>query len=64
MQPSCNAGLPPMSVVTAPGAQGDAVAGMQGIGVKAPIAAAVAVATCGLARLVHVPNAGTFAIGA
>jgi hypothetical protein len=64
MQPSCNAGLPPISVVVAPGAQGAAVAGMQGIGVKAPSAAAVAAATCGLAGLEHMPNAGTFAIGA
>ena len=39
------------------------VAGMQGIGVNAPIAAAVAEATVGLARLVHMPNEPMFTSG-
>jgi len=41
---------------SAPGIQGVIVIGMQGCGVKTPSAAAVAAATCGLARLKHMPN--------
>jgi hypothetical protein len=48
----------------APGAQGAAVAGTQGMGVSAPMAAAVAEATVGLAMLVHTPKGGTLAMGA
>lgn len=53
-----------MSVFVAPGAQGAAVAGMQGIGVKTPNAAAVADATDGLARLIQTPKGGMLEIGA
>lgn len=38
--------------------------GIHGIGVSAPSAAAVAAATCGLAKLEHTPNGITFIIGA
>jgi hypothetical protein len=47
-----------------PGVQGAAVAGMQGIGVRTPKAAAVAEATMGLAMDMHMPNVGIFTIGA
>ena len=40
----------------APGSHGVSVAGMHGIGVKTPNAAAVALATDGLAMLVHTPK--------
>ena len=40
------------------------VEGMQGWGVSTPIAAAVAAATCGFARLEHIPQGLMFAIGA
>jgi hypothetical protein len=43
------AGMLATSTVGEPGAQGAAVTGTQGIGVKAPKAAAVAAATVGLA---------------
>lgn len=46
-----------------PGAQGAAITGIQGIGVKTPAAAAVAEATVGLAMLWHMPNGMIFAIG-
>ena len=63
LQPSCKAGLFATKVVIAPGTHGADVTGMQGIGVKTPIAAAVAEATVGLARLEHMPNGGMFFIG-
>jgi hypothetical protein len=50
--------------VGAPGTQGEAVTGMHGMGVSTPSAAAVAAATSGLARLMHIPKGGIFAIGA
>jgi len=49
--------------VAAPGAQGALVAGMQGIGVSTPDAAAVAEATVGLARDWHMPNGAIFTMG-
>jgi hypothetical protein len=45
------------------GIQGAAIAGRQGIGVRTPNAAAVAAATIGLARLIHIPNMAIFNIG-
>jgi hypothetical protein len=59
-----SAGLPPIVTVGEPGAQGPEVTGMQGWGVKTPSAAAVAAATCGLAKDVHIPNVGMLLIGA
>ena len=43
------AGFPPTNTVGEPGAQGAAVTGTHGCGVRTPIAAAVAAATCGFA---------------
>src|SRR5471032_919719 len=59
-----SAGMPPISTVGEPGAHGAAVAGMQGICVITPSAAAVAAATIGLAGLLHMPKVGTLTIGA
>ena len=39
------------------------VCGMQGYGVRTPSAAAVAAATCGFARDVHIPNGCMFDFG-
>ncbi len=57
------AGLPPTSTVGDPGAQGAGITGMQGMGVRTPIAAAVAEATAGLAGFVHIPKGMTFTSG-
>lgn len=58
-----SAGILPTMTVGEPGAHGVVVAGMQGIGVNTPIAAAVAEATVGLAMDMHMPNGGMFIIG-
>jgi len=50
------AGFPPTSTVGEPGAQGAAITGIHGIGVKTPRAAAVAAATCGFVKEVHIPK--------
>ena len=57
------AGAPQSNTVGAPGTQGAGVAGTQGIGVRTPNAAAVAAATVGLARLVHMPKGMMLSIG-
>jgi hypothetical protein len=62
VEPAVNAGFPPTSVLTAPGFHG-VVTGTHGMGVNTPSAAAVAVATVGLDRLVHMPKGGTFTSG-
>src|SRR3954453_6277669 len=64
VEPATSAGLPPIMVVGAFGVQVPAMAGMHGIGVSTPSAAAVAAATVGLAMLEHMPNGGMFTIGA
>ena len=51
-----SAGLPPTITVGEPGAQGAAHAGIHGMGVSTPIAAAVALATVGFAGLLHIPK--------
>ena len=56
-------GMFPSNTVGAPGTQGDTVAGIQGIGVRTPIAAAVAAATMGLAGDIHIPNGMIFTMG-
>jgi hypothetical protein len=56
-------GMLPMKTVGLPTIQGDIVMGIQGIGVSTPNAAAVAAATIGLARLMHVPNGRIFKNG-
>ena len=57
------AGLLPIITVAEPGDQGAAITGMQGMGVNAPIAAAVAAATVGLAIERHMPKGGMLTIG-
>jgi len=42
---------------------GAVTTGMQGIGVRTPCAAAVALATCGFACVVHIPNGAMFTDG-
>jgi len=56
-------GIPPAVIVGAPGTQGAAVAGTQGIGVSVPHAADVAAATVGLAKDLHMPKEGMFTMG-
>jgi hypothetical protein len=55
--------LPPTNTWGTPGAHGPAGTGVQGIGVNAPIAAAVAAATIGLAILWHIPKGAIFTKG-
>jgi hypothetical protein len=57
------AGILATITVGAPGAQGAAVTGMQGIGVNTPKAAAVAAATIGLDGELHIPKGIMFTIG-
>jgi hypothetical protein len=57
------AGIFPINTVGAPGTHGAIVMGIQGMGVRAPKAAAVAAATIGFAMLLHIPKGGTFIIG-
>ncbi len=62
--PSCSRqGEPPISTIGLVGIQVPAQAGIQGMGVRTPIAAAVAAATCGFAIEMHIPKLVTFAIG-
>lgn len=49
-------GMSPSITVGAPGTHGDTVAGMHGIGVRTPRAAAVAAATIGFAGDMHMPK--------
>lgn len=58
-----SAGVPPIETVGEPGAQGVVVFGMHGCGVNTPCAADVADATCGLARLEHMPNGAMLTVG-
>jgi len=58
------AGNPPFVTVGEPGAHGAAVAGIQGIGVSTPNAAAVALATTGFAGDMHIPKGMIFTMGA
>ena len=51
-----SAGRPPTWTVGDPGFHGAGMTGVHGIGVSTPRAVAVAVATAGLARLVHMAN--------
>jgi hypothetical protein len=53
-----------MWTVGEPGTQGAGMTGKQGIGVSTPRAAAVALATVGLAKDVHMPKGGILTIGA
>ncbi len=58
-----NNGILPNNIVGAPGAHGEEVAGIHGMGVNTPIAAEVADATVGLASEVHMPNGIMLTIG-
>lgn len=58
-----NAGWESSSTVGEPGAHGAGTTGTQGIGVSTPSAAAVAAATVGLARELHMPKGGMLTIG-
>lgn len=53
-----------IKTVGEPGTQGATVAGIQGMGVSTPRAAAVAAATMGLANEVHMPKGEILAMGA
>src|SRR5664279_3208202 len=63
VEESSSAGMLASITVGAPGAQGAVVAGMQGIGVSTPSAAAVAAATTGFDGLWHMPNGMMLTIG-
>ena len=56
-------GMSASNTVGAPGTHGATVIGMQGIGVRTPMAAAVAAATIGFAGEIHTPNGMMFTIG-
>ena len=58
-----NSGLFANRTAGVPGVQGAGITGAQGIGVSAPIAAAVAAATCGFAIEEHIPKDVKFFIG-
>jgi hypothetical protein len=60
---SSRVGISASKTVGAPGTQGATVAGMQGMGVRTPIAAAVAAATIGFAGDIHIPNGMMFSSG-
>jgi len=58
-----SAGMFASKTVAAPGVHGAVVAGMHGIGVSTPNAAAVAAATIGFAGDMHMPKGMMFSIG-
>lgn len=63
IEPAASAGCPEIFVVGEPGCHGPVGTGTQGIGVRVPSAAAVADATVGFDRLVHIANGGMFMPG-
>ncbi len=63
VEPETRAGTPPIRVFGASGIHG-VVAGTHGMGVSTPRAAAVAAATVGLARLLHIPKVARLTPGA
>lgn len=63
LQVLLSAGIPRTSTVVDPGTQGAGNVGVQGMGVNTPRAAAVADATAGFAKEVHMMNGGTFTKG-
>lgn len=63
MELSVKAGLPFTMTVVDPGTHVPTILGIHGIGVKTPKAAAVAEATVGLAKLLHIPKDMIFTNG-
>ncbi len=63
LQELSSAGILAIMVLEAPGAHGATVTGMHGIGVNTPKAAAVAAATIGLERELHMANGKIFTMG-
>jgi hypothetical protein len=63
VETAVSAGIFPTNTVGDPGTQGVTVAGMQGMGVRTPIAEAVAEATVGLEGVIHIPNGGILTMG-
>lgn len=63
MQEFVKAGIFAICTVGEPGLQGAGITGRHGIGVKAPIAAEVAAATCGFASDWHMAKGGMFTFG-
>ena len=63
LEESFNAGMLAIRTVGAPIIQGAAVMGVQGIGVRTPLAADVADATAGLAIDMHITKPGIFTYG-
>ena len=63
VETAVSAGTFPTNTVGDPGTHGVAVTGMQGMGVKTPIAEAVAAATVGLEGVIHIPKGGIFTMG-
>ena len=59
-----NAGCPCTNTCGFPGIHGEVTAGMQGMGVKTPMAADVAAATVGLESVLHMPKGMIFTMGA
>ena len=57
-------GLPPIRIDGLTACHGPAGTIVQGIGVNTPSAAAVAAATCGVAKGMHIPNGAMFVPGA
>ena len=58
-----SAGTSPTMTVGDPGAHGAAVTGTHGMGVRTPMAAAVAAATVGFDGDMHMPNGAIFTTG-
>ena len=58
-----SAGISPTMTVCDPGAHGAAVTGTHGMGVRTPMAAAVAAMTLGFAGDMHMPNGAIFTMG-
>src|SRR5712672_2196068 len=63
MEELLRAGCLPIKTVGDPGVHGAVVAGMHGIGVNTPSAAAVAEATVGFAMDMHIPKVGMLVMG-
>jgi len=63
LEVSFKAGIPPTRKTGEPGVQGVVVTGIQGTGVRTPMAAEVAEATAGLASELHIPKGMILTMG-